>query len=858
MKEQIILSNINDRELLRSLALNNKGSFNIRIFNAENLAKEALIRSGTIITEKIIDNTKQECIIYNIIKSVDSINTYFKNSTFIDAKNIVQAINYARELCRGDEETKINEVFNDGEFKEKNEAILKIYKNYQDYLNKNDCIDSIGVINYAIAHAKPIDAQFITFEETPLEPLEEELLKTLAYNQEIKDIKIRNFVNLKDKKLSGLTYADAYGSVNEVEYILGYIGKNQIPYEECVIALIDDSYLEHFLAYKTAYNIPFTFGSGLNIRLSNAYKVLILLSRWKQKYNSVEGLTELINAPEFNSEKFWANVSMNKINNKEKADIINAVGNLKIKIDLNLRNKQIATLNNYKYSLSSKEEIERLPLIESFINELFKGYAYLIKNYTRIENSFDDRAIKTICSYIEEFYKELPEEDIDTIIEGLSNSKISRELSQPQAIHITDLKGALTCIRKHLFICGLNSRSFPGSPNENYLLLDSDLERFKEANTRNSQYKIQINKKLLKDVINNASAFDCHIHLSYSGYNLSELKQENASSMLFNIFADEYGDNSTFEDLRTALGKQHHYFEEDISKLKNIGNQYLNGINTKPELMQEDCYTPSLIRKAISPSAADIFFECPRRFYLTKILGITEPQDDDYFNPLLPNDEGTLIHECMQDYGNNPNWNEAEFMANANNKFNDYLKKRIPVHTKNIEARKKEFLQMAKEGYNHNPGNTVVCSEKYLGPYTDPISGLSFGGIVDRIEKLPNGKYQIVDYKTYKNIKNEENDIDSCFQVCLYAYIFENYDNDDKKEIERCEYRYLRNPRVVVCEYDEAIKMQLQDKLNQIKQALDSGNYPYAENKDEACKYCKLQAICGIKEANDTTEKEEE
>ena len=38
--------------------------------------------------------------------------------------------------------------------------------------------------------------------------------------------------------------------------------------------------------------------------------------------------------------------------------------------------------------------------------------------------------------------------------------------------------GAMACMRQNLYVCGLSSSEFPGSPSENYLLLDSDYQLF--------------------------------------------------------------------------------------------------------------------------------------------------------------------------------------------------------------------------------------------------------------------------------------------------------------------------------------------------------------------------------------------
>lgn len=845
MKETIILSSINSRELLKSLAIKDYNFFNTRILNANELAKEALIRSSKTLNLKKINTIEKQCFVYKLLKEID----YFKNSSFLDANNIVSQLDYARKLCRNNEEEKINEVLSNGEFKQKNDALLDIYNKYKKYLKDNNLTDEIEIINYAINNVNNIDAEFIILNETPLEPLEEELLKAVSNNKYFKKT-IKEFIDNKETK--NVTYTNAYGTVNEVEYILGYIGNEKIKYDNCTVVLLDNSYTKYFINYKDNYDIPMTFEIGQDLSLSNSFKILTLLDRWNNQYNAINSLNDLIYAPEFNTNKFWNNISSDTLNDRTKSEIINTIGNLKLSIYKNDK------LENYKNTLTDKKAIDNYQYIEKVADELYKGYSYIIQTYTNIENEIlENKAIKTICSYIDDYFKYLPDKNIekdlplqlDDIISNLSNKKIMKEASKPGCIHITDLNGGLSCIREHMFICGLNAKSFPGSPSENYLLLDSDLEKFNEDCIKSSNNKIKLNKKLLEDVFVNAMASGSNVHLSYSGFSIADIKAENPSSMLYELFKIEKKGNVTTQELEKAIGEQHSYFNENISSLYEVGKRYKDGekinVNIIEDLIESNASTS--ISNRISPSSADIFFTCEKRFYLNKILGIVEPEEDDPFKTVPDNDMGTLVHECMEDYGNNPNWNKEEFMNNADNKFEAYFNQRIPLHLKDKENIKTEYLRMAEIGYNNDPKDKeVYASEKYLGPYLDPITGLTFGGIVDRIEKLENGKYRIVDYKTYKEKKNIEGDINSCFQVVLYAYILEN-DKDDPKEIEDCEYRYLRMkiPPIVVGYHD--LKELLKNKLQSIKNALDTGEFNYAKNPDEDCTYCKFKNLCGLK-----------
>lgn len=830
--ETIVFSNLNETELLRSLSRYGKDSFNVHVLNAYKLAKEALIRSGVLYKEKEIDTTEQVFIINKLIKNIN----YFKKSSFIDSKHIVKSLNKARLLCRGNEENKLQEVLSGGEFIDKNKAILDTYLSYQEYKNNNHLIDAIDIINLALLKANVINSNFIVFKEKKMFPLEEELINKVSSTY--KTFSISEYLNLKKTSSNDITYDNAYGQVNEVEHILSYIGENKIAFEDCLISVIDNSYINQLKAYKDMYNLKMTFKTGISISNSNAYKLLVDIKRWEDSFNNSNCFEDLLEADEFNKDKFLSIISDNKLSKRDIKDIIKQVGNLKLSIQDNKEK-----LDKYKSTNSKLFEV-----VNKIAQELSKGYGYFIREYTNIVNeNIDIKAVENISLFVDEYYENIKDANLSDVLEEISTRYILKEQSKAGHLHVSDLNGALEVSRKHLFICGLNAKSFPGSPKEDYLLLDSDLERFNEENINDSNSKIQNNKQLLIDVINKAIAQNTYIHLSYAGYNLAELKEENPSSMLYEIYKS-YDGKASSKSLEEKIGEQHKYFDANISSLKEMGINYLNGIDYITGKKEKDIVNKINLTKELSPSVVEKYFDCPKRFYLTAILGVEEKEVDNPFIVIPANDEGDLIHECMEDYGNNPKWTKEEFETNARKKINNYFNSRIPLHNKKIDEVINNFMDMAKEGYTSDPHNEIYKSEYDVGPYKDSNTGLIFKGRVDRIEKLENGKYVIVDYKTYKEIKNETNDINTCFQVVLYAYLLEQTEN---KEIEKCEYRYLRNPDTIECVYNEAIKEQLKSKLLKLKESLDTGVFELAQDKDKACKYCTLSSICGVNKKGD-------
>ena len=160
------------------------------------------------------------------------------------------------------------------------------------------------------------------------------------------------------------------------------------------------------------------------------------------------------------------------------------------------------------------------------------------------------------------------------------------------------------------------------------------------------------------------------------------------------------------------------------------------------------------------------------------------------------------------------------------------------------EQARGEYLQMIRTGFRQNPKNNVFSAESRF--YATHECGIHLNGTPDRIEYTDDGKCIIVDYKTYRNEENLENDYESCRQVIIYAYISEQNGHLP----DHCEYRYLRYPIVVSCVYNDQMKKLLSDDLNILKKALEENNFPCTEKKD-SCTFCKLSHICGKNEVSD-------
>lgn len=849
MKEKIIVVP-NNLDLVNSLAYHNIKFFNIRIFEPIELAREYLLRNGKICPLEFISKN-EELIYYK--KIIESIN-YFNSTKLEDIKRINQSINTIRKLVINDEDKEIKEALNKGIFKEKNDNLYKIYKEYSDILNKENKIDTLGLIRYAINNIKQLDIEIIVLNEYPLQPLELELIKKATNLIQQKSLFDLYEINKKDIHIE--SYKNCYGSNNEIASLIDdiYTNKNV---DECVIACGNyQTYSQIIYDYACKYDLNISYGNGLSLINSYPGKLLKQYYYWIHEGNfGAEPFNKLIYSPYFNFDLLNSYLNF-EIENKD--DVPNFYDRLsKLRLTNNKEeNKQ--TIIDFKKAISRKDfndnyKLEKfVPSFEIFANEFSLPIEEFLAKYfkTRKTNefiiNFDECAKKAIVNEIKTI-KKIGLDLTDDIIDGLLKKPIYRQGNKPGHLHITSIENALSSLRKNLYICGLSSSIYPGIPKENPLLLDDDLKAFNNEDLT-SKGKIKTKRENLFNLISLANALDNNIYLSYPGLNVSELKNNNPSSLLFEIYKKEEGQNISLDDFNKKIIKIG-YFGPKLSKTRNIGDAYNDNkiINIINNASNNNKSIPIEIN-SYSPSALNTFFDCKKRFYFQYVLKIAAPDDYNPYEIISASEQGTLIHSLME-YLPDHQMNKDEFLDLAGKVFDEYMNISVPLMKENIQNTKEQFLEMALNGYDIDNKYKRKIAFKEEDKVTKHFeSGINIHGLPDRVELNEDGKAIIIDFKTERRFDaHKKDDVDTCLQVLIYAYIVEKTMNI---EIDHCEYRMLRYENgIITCKYDDEIKEKLTNKLIQFKNAIDNNDYsiePMNEDEEkQKCKYCKYGNICG-------------
>ena len=865
MREKIILApGLNGNELVLSLALHHIPTMNVRIVNGAELARLALMRSGIAATE----NYAGEKDALLAAAAAASGEPYFGKVTFSDALEIAHSITQMRSLVDKDEETGIRNALEKGSFPKKNQALLKVYLNYMEDLQNTNAIDGIALMRRAIAQATPLSAECISLKEYPLNPLEHALLEKVSSGNST-ELSLMDLFQVQEKETSIHinSYRNCYGAPNEVETIISDIYENAKT-DQCTVAVSDPAtYSQLFFDYAVQYDIPVTFGCGVSIINSNPAKLLSRYLYWMTDgFYGKDALRELIMDPSFDRWKL-----LNEAENETPSieDVIRLAGQIRLTRDgsRNMQNYQTlhcAISEDAKSCKNEKEEkivqrnLNALPCVKALAEALsedseafIQKYAYLRKpGKTLLLSGLDASALNDIYESMQIMRRSVLKQTEEDMIRTALRHTVMKQASAAGAIYVTDVANAAAVMRDNLFVCGMSALRFPGSPKENHLLLDEDLKQFPDGGERySSDGKILNKRRQLFDLMTLAGALHVRTSISYAGMNVSELKTENPSSVLFELFQMEHGSTSTAEQLDREMQKIG-YFDPPISATRKIGEKYIregflkNTEATEPQSIP----VPHDLERAYSPSAFELFFGCPRRFQLRYLLNIPEPEENDPLEVIPAKDFGILVHSMMEELSNSGMGKDA-FLTTCGEAFDRYIMEHPPVVQSYVSSEKEAFLETMDNAYEMDPKQEVILKEEDIQEIHE--SGVKIHGIPDRVERTENGHFRVVDYKTGRQIRHNQDDVDTCLQVLIYAYMMEK----QGYPIDGCEYRYLRLRETVACKYDDSMKEALDQKLRQFKTAMENGDFPTAapEDQKEVCRYCKFSSVCGRK-----TEVEEE
>ena len=316
------------------------------------------------------------------------------------------------------------------------------------------------------------------------------------------------------------------------------------------------------------------------------------------------------------------------------------------------------------------------------------------------------------------------------------------------------------------------------------------------------------------------------------------IKNEQLAEVIKNLYSEQYesaiqkildlGKIGFFQKNKTTKG----FSDESLLQQTSSDDleSRLNG--TKPERL-------GFTKKNLSFSKFNTYEQCPKQFWYQYVL-----------NALPANQEqsalykGSTFHEIVEESAKRQKEGNTDDTAKLFSELQTkWDPKKYLTSSVQKEQQDRKSLTPALESYqkwsSSNP-NEIVALEL---PFTTYIGGFKVNGVIDRLEKTPEGEYVVIDYKT--GGKNKKVDARNSPQLNLYALALKENPDYGKLPV-KAVFFYVEKP-----EGEQLFEYEVEaEKVEEVKGILEGYVKAIEEKEFDAtpemftCKWCQYSDIC--------------
>ena len=463
-----------------------------------------------------------------------------------------------------------------------------------------------------------------------------------------------------------------------------------------------------------------------------------------------------------------------------------------------------------------RQDIAKKPvtlLAFNFLTEI--GYIKPLLEEESIENMLKIKNLNLFFDKIKNFESEAPEPNViefvnylDLMIEA-GESPAQAEIEDIDTVNLLTVHAAKGLEFPVVFLVNLVSDRFP---------------------TRNRKDKLPLPDALVKDILPEG---DVHIQeerrLFYVGCT-------RAKERLFLSWADNYGGKRQKRPsgfIKELGMRDEEYRGEEV---KNKKLEPLSLFDIKPDVSYSiSDRRPDKTPKFVSYSQLETFSQCPLKYKYRYVLRLPTP-------PSHVLSFGQTIHRTLRDFHREDLFNPPEAdrkPPDVNRLLELYQHHWLPEGYESKEHQQKRFeegQEVLKEYFTKHKGSLgePVQLEK---KFTLRVGGVPLIGSIDRVDKLPDGGFEIVDYKTGK--VKEQKYVDKDAQLSIYALGAKEALGIEPKSLAL--YFVEENKKVSTTRSPE----QLSKKREEIKEQIEEIKKSEFEPKTSMlCNWCPYKTLC--------------
>ena len=625
--------------------------------------------------------------------------------------------------------------------------------------------------------------------------------------------------NFKEEERAAVNYWQFLRAEDEIAFVVDQIkdlhNQGLANWLDCAILVRANDTADAYVKELARQNIPHQFVSLRGLYFKPVILDCLAYLRLLDNYHDSASLFRLLNLPQFKV-SYQDLIKINKVAKKRIWSIFEALEKAESIPDL---------------SLESQAGIKRLLTLIKFNSERVATTApsrlllYFLNDSGLLTDLDFDRDVE-IFSYLNQFYQKIKKFEknvrdvhlrdfvalIDLELEAGQSGSLRLEFADNDTVKVMTIHSAKGLEFKYVFLVNLVDKRFP---------------------TINRSEKISLPEVLLSRSL--VTAENPHLEEERRLFYVAATR---AKERLFLTGAKDYGGKrekkpSVFvEEMGLAVQ------EVGVSRVENLELVHdLNNLDESSELIPE-----AALPNHFSHSQLETYSICPLKYKFSNVLKI--PVEGSRGNLTF----GQTIHSTLYKFLKPLEETEQSslFSEDAKKELSEENLKKIYDYYWSDDgySSKKERQDYYERGLNclrnfwqdwsENSSPVILYLEK---KFTYKLGGKIIKGTVDRVDRLPDGTLEIIDYKT-GTIKDTLTS-DSKIQLTLYQLVLEELFG---VKVSRLTYYYVEGPqRLSFVAKPEFLNKVRQEAITKMV-AISEGKFPPTPGM--ACSFCDFNKIC--------------